>query len=118
MFIDCVIVWITSFHNHSCVDTVTTLTLKTHNVKLIFSYLLLILESKRLDGFYIYISDTFHEQQPNRGHQCYHDKQDGYVNTLLNITCDYPGRYVVIYNQRDMSEAFLELCEVEVYGKI
>jgi hypothetical protein len=86
-----------------------------HNV---FSYLLLILDGNRLDGFYIYISDTFNEQQPNRGHQCYHDQQDGYANTLQNITCDYPGRYVVIYNQRDRSEAFLQLCEVEVYGKI
>jgi hypothetical protein len=113
VFIDYVSVWNTSFHNHYCVDTVTTLIFK-----LIFSYLLLILERKRLDGFYIYISNTFNEQQPNRGHQCYHDQQDGYANTLQNITCDYPGRYVVIYIQRDRPEAFLELCEVEVYGKI
>ena len=86
-----------------------------HNV---FSYLLLILDVKRLDGFYIYISDTFNEQQPNRGHKCYHDQKDGYANTLQNITCDYRGRYVVIYNQRDRTDVFLELCEVEVYGKI
>ena len=85
---------------------------------LIFSYLLLILEGARLDGFYIYISDTFDEQRPNSGHLCFHDQQRGYPNTLQNITCDYPGRYVVIYNQRDRPEAFLELCEVEVYGKI
>jgi hypothetical protein len=117
-FIDCLSVWITSFHNHSCVDTVTTLTLKTHNVKLIFSYVLLILDGNRLDGFYIYISDTFNEQHPNRGHQCYHDQKTGYPSTLQNITCDYPGRYLVIYNQRDNTEAFLELCEVEVYGRI
>ena len=85
---------------------------------LIFSYLLLILEGHKLDGFYIYISDTFNEQHPNRGHQCYHDQQDRYANTLQNITCDYHGRYVVIYNQRNRTQAFLELCEVEVYGKI
>ena len=96
VFIGCVSVWITSFHNQSCVDTVTTLTLKTHNVKLIFSYLLLILERKRLDGFYIYISDTFNEDHQNRGRLCYHDQQNGYANTLQNITCDYPGQYVVM----------------------
>jgi hypothetical protein len=84
---------------------------------LIFSYLLLILEGKRLDGFYIYISDTFNEQHPNRGRLCYHDQHNGYANTLQNITCDYPGQYVVIYNERNSSEVFLELCEVEVYGK-
>ena len=117
MFIDCLLVWITSFHNQSCVDTVNTLTLKTHNVKLISSYLLLILESKRLDGFNIYISDTFNKHHPNRGRLCYHDQQNGYAITLQNITCDYPGQYVVIYNERNKPEAFLELCEVEVYGK-
>jgi hypothetical protein len=117
VFIDCVSVWITSFHNQSCVDTVTTLTLKTHNVKLIFSYLLLILERKRLDGFYIYISDTFNEHHPNRGHLCYHDQQNGYANILQNITCDYPGQYVVIYNERNSPDASIELFDVEVYGK-
>ena len=80
--------------------------------------MLLILAHGRLDGFHIYISDKFEEQHPNSGHLCFHYQQDGYENTLQNITCDYPGRYVVIYNQRDRSEAFLELCEVEVYGKI
>ena len=85
---------------------------------LIFSYLLLLLEEKRLDGFYIYISDTFNEHHPNRGRLCYHDQQNGYANTLQNITCDYPGRYVVIYNKRHRPHAILELCEVEVYGKI
>ena len=85
---------------------------------LIFSNLLLIVGPDRLDGFYIYISDTFNEQQPNRGHLCYHDQKTGYPNTLQNITCDYRGQYVVIYNKRDNLEAFLELCEVEVYGKI
>ena len=85
---------------------------------LIFSNLPLIVGPDRLKGFYIYTSDTFNEQQPNRGRLCYHDQQNSYANTLQNITCDYPGRYVVIYNERDKSEAFLELCEVEVYGKI
>jgi hypothetical protein len=68
--------------------------------------------------YYIYISDTFEEQHPNSGDLCFHDQQNGYANTLQNITCYYPGRYVVIYNQRNSSNAFLELCEVEVYGKI
>ena len=84
---------------------------------LIFSYLLLILEGDRLDGFYIYISDKFDEHHPNSGRLCYHDQQNGYANTLQNITCDYPGQYVVIYNERNSPKVFLELCEVEVYGK-
>ena len=85
---------------------------------LIFSNLLLIVGSDRLNGFYIYIADTFNERRPNSGHLCFHDQQSGYPSTLQNKTCDFAGRYVVIYNQRDRSEAFLELCEVEVYGKI
>jgi len=50
---------------------------------------------------------------------CFHDQQEGLPNTLQNITCNYVGRYVVIYNQRNRGvDAILELCEVEVYGKI
>ena len=50
---------------------------------------------------------------------CFHDKQAGRPSTLQNITCNYAGRYVVIYNKRHKrKEAILELCEVEVYGKI
>jgi hypothetical protein len=85
---------------------------------LICSYLLFIVGADRLHGFYIYITDVFEEEHPNSGHQCHHHQQSGYPSTLQNITCDYPGRYVVIYNERGNSEAFLELCEVEVYGKI
>ena len=84
---------------------------------LIFSYLLLILDGNRLDGFYIYISDTFNEQHPKRGRLCYHDQQNGNTSTLQNITSDHPGQYVVIYNERNSPDVFLELCEVEVYGK-
>jgi hypothetical protein len=50
---------------------------------------------------------------------CFHDQQAGRPNTLQNITCNYAGRYVVIYNKRHKRKgAILELCEVEVYGKI
>ena len=80
--------------------------------------MLLILERKRFKGFYIYISDTFNEQHPNRGRLCYHHKQTTNPNKLQNKTCTDRGRYVVIYNQRKKPEAVLELCEVEVYGKI
>ena len=86
---------------------------------LIFIYLHLIVGADRLDGFYIYISNVFDEQHPNSGHLCFRDQQHGEPNTLQNITCNYPGRYVVIYNKRDKrKEAILQLCEVEVYGKI
>ena len=84
---------------------------------LIFSYLILILANARFDGFYIYISDVFDERHPNKGHLCFHDQQYGYPKTIQNKTCDFPGRYVVIYNHGYWREAFLELCEVEVYGK-
>ena len=49
----------------------------------------------------------------------FHDQQAGRTNTLHNITCNYAGRNVVIYNKRHKrKEAILELCEVKVYGKI
>jgi hypothetical protein len=86
-----------------------TVNIKTYHI------LLLILERKRLDGFYIYISDTFNEHHPNRGHLCYHDQQNGYANILQNITCDYPGQYVVIYNERNSPDASIELFDVEVF---
>jgi hypothetical protein len=45
---------------------------------------------------------------------CFHDQQAGRPNTLQNA-----GRYVVIYNKgHKRKEAILELCEVEVYGKM
>jgi len=34
------------------------------------------------------------------GRLCYHDQQNGNTSTLQNITCAYPGQYVVIYNER------------------
>jgi len=110
----CVAVWV---FNDICIGIIIEKLLNITQM-LIFGNLLLIVGPDRLDGFYIYITDTFDEQHPKRGHQCYHDQQTGYPNTLQNITCDYPGQYVVIYIERDRPSAILELCEVEVYGKI
>jgi hypothetical protein len=67
---------------------------------LIFSYFFYIVGADRFRVFFIYITDTFDGEHPNMGHLCYHDQQTGYPSTLQNITCDYPGRYVVIYNER------------------
>ena len=103
--------------NDICVAIIIEKLLKITQM-LIFSYLLYIVGADRFRGFHIYITDTFDGEHPNRGHLCYHDQQTGYPSTLQNITCDYPGRYVVIYNERYRAHAIIELCEVEVYGKI
>lgn len=36
---------------------------------------------------------------------------------IQNKTCDWTGRYIVYYNKREDFKAFVELCEVEVFGK-
>jgi hypothetical protein len=85
----------------------------------IFINLHLIVGADRLNGFYIYITDDFDGKHPQQGHLCFQDQRNGKPKTLQNIICNYPGRYVVIYNKRHKGKkAILELCEVEVYGKI
>ena len=103
--------------NDICVAIIIEKLLKITQM-LIFSYLLYIVGADRFRGFHIYITDTFDGEHPNMGHLCYYDQQTGYPSALQNITFDYPGRYVVIYNERYRAHAIIELCEVEVYGKI
>ncbi|XP_061190757.1 multiple epidermal growth factor-like domains protein 10 [Saccostrea echinata] len=76
----------------------------------------------RFAGFYLYIgNDTDREHM----HLCYHDIQNGTNSPNITIECVDRGRYVMFYNVRDPGEhypeyysssAFVEICELEVYG--
>ncbi|XP_076077504.1 uncharacterized protein LOC143047985 isoform X3 [Mytilus galloprovincialis] len=71
----------------------------------------------RLKGYHLYISNSFKENNPNSGHECFHYPMSTNNPTIIQSkTCDWTGRYIVYYNKRDNLEAFVELCEVEVFG--
>ncbi|CAG2187877.1 Tyrosine-protein phosphatase non-receptor type 5,Receptor-type tyrosine-protein phosphatase eta [Mytilus edulis] len=71
----------------------------------------------RLKGYHLYISNSFKENNPNSGHECFHYPMSTNNPTIIqNKTCDWTGRYIVYYNKRDDLKAFVELCEVEVFG--
>lgn len=76
-------------------------------------------------GFFLYISNTTSKED---GCLCFHEIQNK-TNTPLedqSIKCHVHGRYVIYYNERrpDVEYpiyyskfAYVELCEVEVYGE-
>ncbi|XP_060078162.1 uncharacterized protein LOC132557659 [Ylistrum balloti] len=78
----------------------------------------------RFAGYEIYLSNT---TVRNREDRCFQDKSEN-VNQIQSIVtheeCNGTAQYVTIYNTRNQpkrqnwysSFAFLELCEVEVYG--
>ncbi|XP_060078161.1 cell death abnormality protein 1-like [Ylistrum balloti] len=78
----------------------------------------------RFAGYEIYLSNT---TERNREDRCFQDKSEN-VNQIQSIVtheeCNGTAQYVTIYNTRNQpkrqnwysSFAFLELCEVEVYG--
>lgn len=78
----------------------------------------------RFLGFSVYISNTTNKDD---GILCFKDTH--YTRATIpnptNITCITHGRYVIYYNSRSNPPyppgydqyAFIELCEVEVYGK-
>ncbi|XP_071161943.1 multiple epidermal growth factor-like domains protein 11 isoform X2 [Mytilus edulis] len=71
----------------------------------------------RLKGYHLYISNSFKENNPNSGHECSHYPMSMHNPTIIqNKTCDWTGRYIVYYNKREDFNAFVELCEVEVFG--
>ncbi|KAJ8313558.1 hypothetical protein KUTeg_008119 [Tegillarca granosa] len=82
-------------------------------------------EAERLKGFKIYVSEN-HEQISKRQYNaqqdnlCYEDKSKGNPSVFQNVSCvkAMAGKYVTIFNSRNGPEAFLELCEVEIYGCI
>ncbi|XP_078330352.1 uncharacterized protein LOC144624428 [Crassostrea virginica] len=74
-------------------------------------------------GFSVYISNTTNKED---GVLCFRDTNytRATIPNPVNITCPYHGRYVIYYNNRTHTPfpygyspyAFIELCEVEVYG--
>ena len=79
----------------------------------------------RFAGFFLYISNSTNKED---GILCYHEMQDGTSSPpmVMSFECIYHGRYVILYNERRndvtypssySTYAFVEPCEVEVYGK-
>lgn len=72
-------------------------------------------EWDRLSGYTLFISNS---SNPKYDRLCYEDRPPTYhPNVVQNITCGMTGRYVVFFNERAKPEAYVELCEVEVFGK-
>jgi hypothetical protein len=73
--------------------------------------------TKRLKGFSIRLSDA---PTPVPSDVCYQDLGNQALPVVLERDCRGAARYVWIYTNRnnDGSGVFLEICEVEVYGKI
>ena len=81
--------------------------------------------ASRFLGFSLYVSNTTERSQDTL---CFKDTSFT-INTIppvFTTTCPVRGQYVIIYNERLPSEtypngyskyAFLDFCEVEVYGK-
>lgn len=69
------------------------------------------------------MSNTTGKEQ---GVLCYHDNIDAGMISCpeMTINCSVPGRYVIYFNERsgsrnDISQhPYLDLCEVEVFGKV
>lgn len=77
----------------------------------------------RLLGFSVYVSNTTIKED---GCICFYDN-DFYTPSTIpempTLNCKMHGRYVIFYNERKQgqppyysSEAFVDLCEFEVYG--
>ncbi|XP_052696293.1 uncharacterized protein LOC128174907 [Crassostrea angulata] len=80
--------------------------------------------ASRFLGFSVYVSNTTNK---GSGFLCYHDANNdaSSIQSVINITCQVVGRYVIYYNTREgklsqkptySKEAYIELCEVEVFG--
>lgn len=81
--------------------------------------------TSRMAGFFLYISNTTFKED---GYLCFHEIQNKTGTSLedQSIKCPVYGRYVIYYNERrpDVEYpvfysqfAYIELCEVKVYGE-
>lgn len=78
----------------------------------------------RLLGFSVYVSNSTDKED---GSICFYDDNDYTLSSIPKkptLNCTMHGRYVIFYNERKLGqpsyydpEAFVELCEFEVYGK-
>lgn len=78
----------------------------------------------RLLGFSVYVSNSTDKEE---GSICFYDDNVYNPSTIPEkptLNCKMHGRYVIFYNERKQGqppsygrEAFVELCEFEVYGK-
>lgn len=77
-------------------------------------------------GFYLYVSNSTSKED---GHLCFHEIQtlNGTPSEVQIINCSVHGQYVIYFNERKQDVqypnfyskyAYIELCEVEVYGKM
>lgn len=79
---------------------------------------------RRLLGFSVYVSNTTDKED---GSICFYDNEfytPSTIPEIPTINCTMPGIYVIFYNERKQGQpsyydpdAFIELCEFEVYGK-
>lgn len=78
----------------------------------------------RFVGFYVFVSNTTNKED---GSLCFHDNEmfnQSTIPAVLTLNCEMQGRYVIYFNQRSgtqpsyySSHAYVELCELEVYGE-
>lgn len=78
----------------------------------------------RFVGFSVFVSNTTNKEE---GSLCFHDNgifNQSTIPAVLTLNCEMQGRYVIYFNQRSgmqpsyyYPEAYVELCELEVYGE-
>ncbi|XP_021367657.1 EGF-like domain-containing protein comC [Mizuhopecten yessoensis] len=85
-------------------------------------------KASRFAGYRLYVSNTTSDDNvTNNGVLCYEDQSSTEAEVRLVVThyCPYVAKYVTVYNFRNNplrynwyneNEAFLELCEVQVFG--
>lgn len=77
---------------------------------------------------WVFLSMSPTQRKKEEGILCFHDTDHnaGSIPSFMNISCPVSGRYVIYCNTRESnisriptysSEAYIELCEVEVYSK-